>query len=84
MRTTMTLDPDVEELIRREMHQRRTSFKQVVNEGLRRALRDPGTPRRVETPTFDLGLPRTDLDRALALAGALEDEERLQRLAAGR
>jgi hypothetical protein len=84
MRTTMTLDPDVEELIRREMHQRRTSFKQVVNDGLRRALRDPGTPRRVETPTFDLGLPRTDLDRALALAGALEDEERLQRLAAGR
>jgi hypothetical protein len=84
MRTTMTLDPDVEELIRREMHQRRTSFKQVVNEGLRRALRDPGTPRRVETPTFDLGLPRTDLDRALALAGALEDEERLQRLATGR
>lgn len=84
MRTTMTLDPDVEELIRREMHQRRTSFKQVVNDGLRRALRDPGTPRRVETPTFDLGLPRTDLDRALTLAGALEDEERLQRLAAGR
>jgi len=84
MRTTMTLDPDVEELIRREMHQRRTSFKQVVNDGLRRALRDPGTPRRVETPSFDLGLPRTDLDRALALAGALEDEERLQRLAAGR
>jgi hypothetical protein len=84
MRTTMTLDPDVEELIRREMHQRRASFKQVVNDGLRRALRDPGTPRRVETPTFDLGLPRTDLDRALALAGALEDEERLQRLAAGR
>jgi hypothetical protein len=84
MRTTMTLDPDVEELIRREMHQRRTSFKQVVNDGLRRALRDPGTPRRVETPCFDLGLPRADLNRALALAGALEDEERLQRMAAGR
>jgi hypothetical protein len=84
MRTTMTLDPDVEELIRREMHQRRTSFKQVVNDGLRRALRDPGTPRRVATPSFDLGLPRTDLNRALALAGALEDEERLHRMAAGR
>jgi hypothetical protein len=84
MRTTMTLDPDVEELIRREMHQRRTSFQQVVNDGLRRALRDPGTPRRVETPSFDLGLPRTDLNRALVFAGALEDEERLQRLAAGR
>jgi hypothetical protein len=84
MRMTMTLDPDVEELIRREMHQRRTSFEQVVNDGLRRALRDPGTPRRVETPSFDLGLPRTDLNRALVFAGALEDEERLQRLADGR
>ena len=84
MRTTVTLDPDVEELIRREMHERRMSFKQVVNDGLRRALRDPGTPRRVETPSFDLGLPRTDLDRALALAGALEDEERQHRLAVGR
>jgi len=27
MRTTVTLDPDVEELIRREMHRRRASFK---------------------------------------------------------
>jgi hypothetical protein len=84
MRTTVTLDPDVEELIRREMHQRRVSFKQAVNDGLRLALRDPGPPRRVETPSFDLGPPRVNLDRALALAGALEDEERLQRLASGR
>jgi hypothetical protein len=84
MRTTVTLDPDVEELIHREMHQRRASFKDVVNDGLRRALRDPGSPRRVSTPTFDLGAPRANLDRALALAGALEDEERLQRLTVGR
>lgn len=84
MRTTVTLDPDVEELIRREMHQRRVSFKQVINDGLRLALRDPGPPRRIETPSFDLGAPSASLDRALALAGALEDEERLQRLAVGR
>lgn len=84
MRTTVTLDPDVEELIRREMHQRRASFKEVVNEGLRLALRDPGPRRRVETPSFDLGAPEANLDRALALAGALEDEERLQRLEGGR
>jgi hypothetical protein len=84
MRTTVTLEPDVEELIRREMNQRRVSFKQVVNDGLRLALRDPGPPRRIETPSFDLGEPRANLDRALALAGALEDEERQQRLAVGR
>jgi len=84
MRTTITLDPDVEELIRREMHERRASFKQVVNEGLRVALRDTVPTDAFETPVFDLGVPRADLDRALALAGALEDEERLRRLVAGR
>lgn len=84
MRTTVTLDPDVEEMIRRAMHERRTTFKQVVNDGLRLALREPGPPRRFETPTFELGEPRANLDRALALAGALEDEERQQRLTVGR
>lgn len=84
MRTTVTLDPDVEELIRREMHRRRASFKEVVNDGLRLALREPGRPRRVETPSFDLGASGVNLDRALALAGALEDEERLRRLEGGR
>ncbi len=84
MRTTITLDPDVEDLIRRQMHERRATFKQVVNESLRVALRDTGPVETFETPTFDLGAPHADLDRALALAGALEDEARLQRLAAGR
>ncbi len=66
------------------MHERRATFKQVVNESQRVALRDTGPVEAFETPTFDLGAPHADLDRALALAGALEDEERLQRLAAGR
>lgn len=84
MRTTITLDPDVEELIRREMHERRASLKQVVNDGLRLALRDPGPAEAVDTPVFDLGAPRANIDRALALAGALEDEDRIRRLADGR
>ena len=80
----MTLEPGVEDLIRREMHERRASFKQVVNDALRRGLQAsvPATP--FETPTFDLGVPRVDLDRALALAGALEDEERQRRMVLGR
>lgn len=84
MRTTITLDPDVEELIRRRMHERRATFKDVVNEGLRVALRTKAVAGGHETPTFDLGTPRADLDRALALAGALEDDERIRRLLAGR
>ncbi len=84
MRTTVTLEPDVEELIRRRMHERRATFKDVVNEGLRVALRTKGVASEHETPAFDLGAPRVDLDRALALAGALEDEERLRRMLEGR
>jgi hypothetical protein len=84
MRTTITLDPDVEELIRRRMHERRATFKDVVNDGLRVALRTKAVAGGHETPTFDLGTPRADLDRALALAGALEDDERIRRLLAGR
>jgi hypothetical protein len=84
MRTTITLDPDVEALIRRRMHERRATFKDVVNDGLRAALRTPSPAPAHETPSFDLGTPRADLDRALALAGALEDEERVRRLTVGR
>ncbi len=40
MRTTVTLDSDVERLVRRAMERSRKSFKQVLNEALRRALRD--------------------------------------------
>ena len=48
MRTTVTLDPDVEKLVRDAMARRRTSFKSVVNEALRRGLR--GTADAEEVP----------------------------------
>jgi hypothetical protein len=38
MRTTLTLDPDVVRLIEEEVHRRRQSFKQVINDAIRRAL----------------------------------------------
>ena len=84
MRTTVTLDPDVEALVRQHMHERRATFKDVVNDALRSGLRGAVAPAAFETPTFDMGAPKTDLTRALALAGALEDEERVHRMAGGR
>lgn len=38
MRTTVTLDPDVAEKLKRLAHARRASFKQTLNEALRRGL----------------------------------------------
>ena len=39
MRTTGTLDRDVERLVREAMHRNRRSFKETLNEGLRAGLR---------------------------------------------
>ena len=45
MRTTLTLDPDVVKLLEEEVHRRRASYKQVVNDAIRRGL-SPRTTRR--------------------------------------
>ncbi|HVS66669.1 MAG TPA: antitoxin [Thermoanaerobaculia bacterium] len=38
MRTTVTLEPDVEKLLRESMERGRKSFKQALNEAVRRGL----------------------------------------------
>ncbi len=79
MRSTITLEPDVRTLVERRMRERGESFKTVVNEGLRAGLGGGGR-RETPMPTFDMGEPMVDLDKALALAGAMEDEELVRRL----
>lgn len=82
MRTTVTLDPDTESLVRRLMAERGVSFKQALND----AIRDGAAPRTrgsFATRTFDLGRPRQDLDQALQLAGQIEDDELIRRMRSG-
>ena len=75
MRTTITLDPDVERLLNERQYLTKKSFKEVVNEAIRSALRPP--PRRSPKliPPQPMGL-RTGIDpRSLsALADDLEAE----------
>ena len=40
MRTTVTLDPDVEAMLRKEVRQRGESFKEVLNNAIRLGLRN--------------------------------------------
>lgn len=81
MRTTVTLDPDVDAIVKRLMRERGLSFKEAVNFAIRAGAGGrPGKP--FQTPTFDLGEPLVDLTKALRLAGELEDEETRRRLAA--
>lgn len=85
MRTTITLDPDVEALVRRRMSERGVSFKDAVNDAIRAGLAAPRRARAdVRTPTFPMGHePRIPWDKALRLAADLEDEELIRRLADG-
>ena len=46
MRTTVTLDKDVERLLRAAMHRARRSFKETLNAALRAGLAGPTAPRR--------------------------------------
>jgi hypothetical protein len=84
VRTTVTLDPDVELLVKRAMQERGLSFKEAINEAIRAGMapRRRGPPPRVATRS--MGQPRIDLTKALQIAGELEDEERIRALAQGR
>lgn len=82
MRTTITLDPDVEALVKKLMRARGIGFKQAVNEALRDALGAHGR-KPFATPARRMGFdPAVPLDKALRLAGELEDDELIRKLAA--
>jgi hypothetical protein len=81
MRTTVTLDEDVAQEIHQRMRERGSGFKETVNDLLRRGLRTHDESASPPLPTFRSGArPGVDLDKALALASALEDEEAQRRL----
>lgn len=83
MRTTITLDPDVEALVRKAMSERGLSFKQAVNEAIRAGLAPRSDQPPTGTRTFRMGFnPTISLDKALRLAGQLEHEELIRKLAA--
>jgi len=80
MRTTVTLDPDTEQIVRARMAERGISFKQALNDAIRDgvpAQRDPIAP---PTRTVSLGVPTVNLDKALQLASELEDEELVRKM----
>ncbi|HEX5592344.1 MAG TPA: ribbon-helix-helix protein, CopG family [Solirubrobacterales bacterium] len=83
MRTTVTLDDDVAAKLKEEARRQKTSFKEILNTSVRRGLR-ASSPAGVKPyrlrPQPLRARPDVDLDRALALAGELEDAEILRKL----
>lgn len=82
MRTTVTLDPDVAAKLKAVARQRGISFKQALNSAVRAGL---GGERRATRAFKQYSQPMGlragfNLDKALHLAAALDDEETVRRL----
>ncbi len=83
MRTTVTLDPDAEALLKRAMRERGLTFKQAINEAVRAGSGVATEAGDVSFPTYDMGEAVVDITKALRLAGELEDQELTVRFARG-
>jgi hypothetical protein len=84
VRTTVTLDPDVEAKLRAAMRERDVSFKVALNDAVRAGLGAPGlASRRYKMPTAPLGV-RVNIDKALQIAGEMEDEEIIRKIEEGK
>jgi hypothetical protein len=83
MRTTVTLDADAEQLLRRRMRERGISFKQALNDAIRAGLAADEPRPAFQTKTARMGRSRVNLDRALQLAAELEDDELVRRMRVG-
>jgi len=82
MRTTVTLDADVERLLQTAVKQRGISFKEALNAAVRAGLtRNRPERRPFVQETFSMGAEQNfRWDKALAAADALEDEELTRKL----
>jgi len=76
MRTTVTLDPDVQHLLKDAAHRSGKPFKVTLNDAIRAGLlpNRAGPNTAPDWPRFDMGQPLVDLTKALALADELDDQ----------
>jgi hypothetical protein len=84
MRTTVTLDADVERSLRDLMRERDISFKKALNEAVRIGLRGKPNKRaqKFSQKTFRMGEGQEfRWDNALAVADSIEDAELSRKLA---
>lgn len=85
MRTTLTIEDRIARDLKQIAHRSGKPFKVVVNETLQAGLavtQERPKPKRYRIRAVSLGGVRrgVDLDKALALADTLEDEELLRKM----
>jgi hypothetical protein len=78
MRKTLSLDEDVAIQLGRLRRARSASLKDIVNEALRRGLRDMNAPRRrreaFRTRACNMGSPMINIDNIAETLAVLEGE----------
>lgn len=87
MRTTVTLDPDVAAKLKETARDRGISFKEALNSSVRRGFErgEAGSrPYRLPAPQSMEAKSGINLDKALQLAGELEDAETMRKLQLGK
>lgn len=65
------------------MKERGLSFKEAVNEAIRHTTAIPRSRKPFKTTTFAMGRSAVNLDKALVIAGDLEDDELLRKMRSG-
>lgn len=84
MRTTIRIDDDLMRELKVRAHKEGTSLARLVNRAIRRGLKPASAERKLppfREKTFKMGQPTVNLDKALTIASALEDEEVLCKFA---
>jgi hypothetical protein len=85
MRTTIRIDDDLLKQLKDAARQENISLGRLINRTLRRGLAADGAKRhrtrRYREKVYSMGKPEANLDKALLLASALEDEGVLDKLA---
>lgn len=84
MRTTVTLDPDTEAMLRREIARRQVSFKKAINDAIRRGLGPQPSRKRAEVDVLAFRSayqPGIDRRRLQQLADDIEADRDADRAA---
>jgi hypothetical protein len=85
MRTTIRIEDELLKRLKERALREKVSLTKLVNRTLRAGMqhsRAPARrPSRYREKTFSMGAPRFDLDKALAIAADLEDEEVVRKMA---
>jgi len=84
MRTTLRIEDSLFADLKRRARDERCSLTTLVNRVLRRGMRASGEEGAACEPyretTHAMGQPKLNLDKALSLAAALEDEQAVEKL----